>query len=888
MSASEASAWLIETKLHPPLARDDIIRRLRLEERLKDAVSSLPVALLSAPAGYGKTTMLASLPRLLPGYPLAWVTLDAEDNDPVRFVGLLVAAIQRQNAECGQSAWVWLSGEAADSTGAKRAVGALVNDILKHMPGPFILVLDDLHLVTEPAVYMVLEYLFDHQPPGMHIAIGTRSDPPLRLARLAARRRLGEIRRPDLGFSQSEARELLNGSFGLHLTDEEVAAVQERTEGWPAGLCLLAGPLGRMPTATSRTELMTHVDLSERYAMEFLIEEVLRYLPGDTRRFLLETSVLADMTPSTCNAVTGRVDSADILDDLYRRNLTIAAIATAVDGEPVYRHHALFARLLTQQLVRELPGEIAGLHCRAARAQKSPGRAISHYLSAGSWDDAARVMVESGAELLALGMSETIRTWYRALPEKARSTHPRLTVLVGRCEIHRGNYSTAVPLLEQGMASFVAAGDVAGEAATLPSLITLAYQNDRRDAAAKLVDRARELPLNPMGQVSALLAAAWLHLHDGDWKAVSAKVEESAGIVRSTGDRPAALMGATYVCAAPFFAVPGCLESTRRFGVEAAAVTPPDTASRLGAGELGTWPLLLGGRMDEALDLAVSTDQLRQRIAGYPVLGNDTSLLLTVLYAARGDLEATGRFADMLARRVDAAPLTKRAFYLHAAGRALAWSGRIDEAKAMLARLLAWHGDESLDRYLKDLLKGLIALLVSESDAADEALSRAAQVEAELPIAWIGGSARLLKARLLMKRAKPAETVAAVAPVVDGWLEAGMPGRALLDGPVILPALRLAAEHGVASAAVVVNLFAQPFTGAGARDTLALDGLPEPLTQREREVLGLIVAGLTNREIGQKLYVGVETVKSHVVHILRKFGVTSRTQAAIKGRKMGF
>jgi LuxR family maltose regulon positive regulatory protein len=255
------------------------------------------LTLLSAPAGYGKTTMLAALPHLLDDHPLAWVTLEAEDNDPVRFLSIIVAALQRLNPDCGRSAWPWLSGAALDGVGLKRAVGALINDILQALPTPFIVVLDDLHLVTEPAVFVALEYLLDHQPPQMHVAVGTRHDPPLRLARMAARRQLAELRRPDLGFCRDEADELLNDTLGLSLSAAEVADLQDRTEGWPAGLCLLAGPLGRIGTPADRAQFVAAVTQSERYALDFLAEEVLRDMPEDLRRFLMRTSVLTEMTP---------------------------------------------------------------------------------------------------------------------------------------------------------------------------------------------------------------------------------------------------------------------------------------------------------------------------------------------------------------------------------------------------------------------------------------------------------------------------------------------------------------------------------------------------------------------------------------------------------------
>jgi LuxR family transcriptional regulator, maltose regulon positive regulatory protein len=859
----DTSAWLVATKLHPPLRRSDTIRRPRLEEALARSVAGLPLTLLSAPAGYGKTTMLAALPHLLPDQALAWATLDAEDNDPVRFLGLLTAALQRLHPACGRSVWPLLAGGAADGAGIKRAIGALINDMVAALPAPFILVLDDLHFVTEPAVHIALEYLLDHQPPHLHLAVGTRHDPPLRLARLAARRQLAELRRPDLGFRPDEARAWLIDTLGLPLSDAEVAALQERTEGWPAGLCLLAGPLARLGTAADRTQFMAALAHSERYALDFLADEVLRDLPDDLRRFLLQTSVLADMTPSACRAVTGREDAEAVLEGLYRQNLTIASITAEVDGEPVYRHHALFARLLARQLERELPGEVVELHRRAAGAQKTPGRAIAHYLAAGLWEQAAQLMVTSGMQLLHRGMADTVRAWYGALPEETRSAHPRLLVLMGRCAIHRGDYAAAGELLTQARTAFVAAGDSAGEGEALTSLITLTNQNGDRESAAALVERALQLPLNPMGQVAARLARAWIRLADGDWAAIGTDVADALAIPHATGNRQADLIGITYMSAA-LAAGPGCLQRTEQYCAEAGALAPPDTAWRLGADELSAWVLLWRGRQTEALARAEAAELLRQRLGGYPFVGTDAAVLLAVLQTARGDLKAAGQAVDTLLVRLEGAPRSKWAFYLHAAGRSLALLGRRAEAHAACQRLLHLADDLPLARYLRHHLTGLLALLEGRHTEAAAALNHAAALEVQLPIARVGGSARLLQARLLLEQGRSEALLAAALPVLQEWEQAGTPGFGLLDGPAVQPVL----DH------VAVR-------GQGARP------LPEGLSQREYDVLRLIVAGRTNRQIGEELYITEETVKSHVVRILRKLDVTSRTQAAMRGRELG-
>ncbi|MDF2628758.1 MAG: helix-turn-helix transcriptional regulator [Symbiobacteriaceae bacterium] len=880
-SAADTSAWLVQTKLHPPLVRSDTIARPRLEEELRRSVCTLPFTLLSAPAGYGKTTMLANLPRLLPDLPLAWVTLDEEDNDPVRFVGLLATALGRLQPDVGRSAWPYLQGGNVDGAALKRAVGALIGDLVIHLPEPFMLVLDDLHFVTEPAVFVALEYLLDHQPPQMHLAVGTRHDPPLRLARMAARRQLAELRRPDLGFSPAEAHLLLNDTLGLSLTEGEVTALQERTEGWPAGLCLLAGPLGRMGTHADRTQFMAAIVHTERYALDFLAEEVLRNLPDDIRLFLMRTAILPEMTPSLCRVVTGREDAGDVLEGLYRQNLTIASITGEVEGEPVYRHHALFARLLARQLERELPGEVVELHRRAAGAQRTPGRAIAHFLAAGLWEEAAQLMISSGMMLLHRGMAETVRSWYNALPASVRAAHPRLTTIIGRCEIHRGDYGAAGELLEQARAAFVAAGDEAGEGETLASLITLTMQNGDPLARASLVARAMQLPLGPLARVAALLGRAWLSVAEGAWAAVREDVAEALAIPRTSGNRQADLIGITYM-RAPLAAVPGCMEITERYCAEAGALAPPDTAWRLAADELSVWVLLWQGRLDDALARAEAAEELRQRLGGYPFAGNDLPTQQTMLYAARGDWAGVEQAADRLMRRFWTAPRNDRAMHCHAAGRALTWLGRYPEAHAMLERLLDVPDHLPFKAYYCDHLTGMLALAEGRLADASAPLTRAAAVEAGLPIAAVAGSARVLRARLFLEEGRAEEARAAAAAMLREWEQAGTPGCALMDGPVGAPVLRLAQAAGTQAAA------AQAATAQAPGRPQAPPALAEPLTPREADVLKLLVAGRTNRQIGEELYITEETVKTHVVRILRKLDVTSRTQAAVRGRELGY
>ena len=893
---SRHSEWYSATKLYPPLVRMDTIRRPHLEEMLGCFAGSLSLTLLSAPAGYGKTTLLSALPDLLPEYSLAWITLDTEDNDPIGFMGLLVASLERMHPDCGRSIWPLISGGEVSKTGMKRAMNILLNDIAQYLPGPMILVLDDLHYVTEPVVHDTLDYLIEKLPPNLHIVIGTRYDPPLRLARLAVRRQLGELRRADLSFNSHEARQLLNDTLELSLSAEEVDALQARTEGWPGILCLLSGPLGRLGDPDNRTQLMDAITNSDRQVLDFLAEEILLCLPEDVRLFLLQTSILVEMTPAACQAVTGRRDAVQVLDGLYKHNLAIASIKTDLENEPVYRYHALFARLLKMRMESEFSREeIIDLHRKAALVQTTPGRAISHYFSAGLWDQAAQLMVKSGMELLYRGMAETVRQWYGSMPAPIRSRYIHLSVLLARCEIHRGGYAAAGRLLEQARDAFFNAGDADGEGDALTSLITLSYHNNDRQAAASYVARALKLPLRPMGQVATRLAQAWLSMYEGNWENASINIQEGLAIPGATGDRRADIVGVTYTTA-PMIAMPGCLQAAENYFSEAASLALPDTAWSLGAQELGTWPLLLRGKPKEALNRAEAAAALRQRLGGFPFVGNDIPLLLSVLYLAAGDVEKARQMTIKLVKFTERDGLSSKGiniFYLHAAGRALALLGQFDEAVIMQQRLAAIDDNYPLTAYLLSHLQGLIALLTGHQADAAASLEKAVKLESQLPMAHIGGSAWLLQARLYMDQKNPGSAFEAANPVISAWIIASTPGFALLDGPVVTPVLEMLAERKCTGAVTVLNLFSKDlhskdkpgsFQAAG---TAPSKPLSEPLTPREHEVLKLLVAGHTNLQISAELFISKETVKSHVAHLMRKLDVNSRVQASIRARELG-
>ena len=262
-AAQPRAMRFVETKLRPPMLRDDVIVRELLLDHLRTDVTSFKLTLVSAPAGYGKTIMMASLPRALPDAAIAWLSLDEDDNDPNVFVAALVESLRRVDARIVEEATALLG----SASGAPRAVlDALINDVVAHHPTPIVIVLDDFHRVTDSAITKAVEYLIERMPPQMHLVIGTRHDPQLALPRLRARRQLGEVHASDLRFSEPESRQLLNDKLHMGLAAEHVALLHERTEGWPAGVSLLVGALRRLPAAINRQAFLAQLSQLEAAA----------------------------------------------------------------------------------------------------------------------------------------------------------------------------------------------------------------------------------------------------------------------------------------------------------------------------------------------------------------------------------------------------------------------------------------------------------------------------------------------------------------------------------------------------------------------------------------------------------------------------------------------
>jgi LuxR family transcriptional regulator, maltose regulon positive regulatory protein len=476
---------IVATKLHAPELLAGRVSRPSLVAELRGG-SSARLILVSAPAGAGKTTLLASW-RADPAErrPFAWLSLDSRDNDPVRFWSYVLAALRTVAPGAGAGVDDALRSAAGDLT--ELALPLLVN-ALTSLPEPIVLVLDDYHSISNADVHQSMEFLVDHLPRTVQVAVAGRSDPPLALARLRASAGLLELRVVDLRLSTEEATALLNGALQLDLAPEQVRLLRERTEGWAAGLQLAGLSLrGR----EDRERFIASFAGDDRQIVDYLVAEVLDRQSPEVRQFLLRTSILQRLTGPLCDALLDRGDSARRLAELERANLFVVSLD---ERRQWYRYHHLFGDLLAHELSVAMPDDVVPLHRRAYEWHLRQGlvaEAISHAIAAGDGALAAELMAASWLDFVNRGELVTVETWTRALPAKVAESDPRLCL------------ARAWMMLVLGRPGEVEAEVRAAERGTLPG--PLADGSSSIESSAALV---RTSALLHLGDVSAAARSA--------------------------------------------------------------------------------------------------------------------------------------------------------------------------------------------------------------------------------------------------------------------------------------------------------------------------------------------------------------------------------------------
>ncbi|HYN30621.1 MAG TPA: LuxR C-terminal-related transcriptional regulator [Dermatophilaceae bacterium] len=920
---------LVQTKLLPPRPRQQVVLRPRLADLLLRG-SQGPVTLVSAPAGFGKTTLLTSWFAGAPSTPgaehlLAWVSLDERDREATSFWTYVLLALDRALPGSGAAALTLLrSGQAPVET----VLAGVVNELSVH-PGEVTVVLDDYHLADGVEVAAGMTFLVDHLPPQLRLVIGTRADPALPLSRLRAGGALVEVRATDLRFTGEEVSSYLNDLNGLDLTSADLTALEARTEGWVAALQLAALSLRDRDGRDDRTAFIAGFAGEDRFVVDYLVDEVLGRQPDDVRRFLLDTSILDRLSGSLCDTVSppperagGRSGSAT-LRALDRANLFLVPL----DGHRTwYRYHHLFGDVLHAHLLEERPGEVSDLHRRAADWYAEAGQteaAVGHALAGGDAQRAADLVEVTFRTLGRQRRDHLLRRWAHELPADVVRDRPVLAIaLIGG--LMASNEFEGVDLRLDHVEHLL----------TKPGTDLVVVDRDelpRMPAAVEMYRAALALVGgDPAGAITrathAIEAAA-----DGDDLVTGAAAALSGLASWTTGDLGSA--HASYTISLPALTraghitdVLGCsiamadmelrlgrlrhAERTFSQALELAEATAPAGSSVM----RGTADMLVGlGRMAwYRNDLAKAADYLRRS----DDLGEGASLAqnpyrwrvgMAHLRAAEGDWSAALDLLDE-AERVYVGDYSPNVQPIHATrARALAARGDVTEAltwarrhgvaagdelsylheyeHTTLARvLLAQHAVTGSPQTLQDAA-ALLDRLLAAAEAGGR-LGTVIELEVLRAVAHHAGGARDESLEALRHAVELAEP--------DGWV------RVFVDAvPVLTDLLReLAAsrpESGylrelLAAVTTAGSAATEPPGGSGPGTAPAAGpgvGLVDRLSDRELDVLRLLASDLDGPAIARQLIVSLNTVRTHTKHIYTKLGVNSRRAAVSRAHQLG-
>jgi LuxR family maltose regulon positive regulatory protein len=895
------TAPLLKTKLYIPPIRAGLVPRPRLIEGL-NAGAERKLTLISAPAGFGKTTLLSSWVHAVRAHPtapvhVAWVSLDEGDNDLLRFWAYVIAALQTVQRDLGEAARQVL--QSRHPPPIQALLTGLINELIES-PHPIALILDDFHTITVRDVHDAVTFLVENSAPQTHLILSGRTDPPWPLARMRARGDIVELRADDLRFTPEEVAAFLNDVMGLGLSADEIAALDARTEGWIAGLQMAALSMqGRQDTGA----FIRAFSGSHRFVLDYLVEEVLSQQSSDVQAFLLQTSILDRLTAPLCDAVTGGRDSQGVLARLEQANLFLVPL----DNERCwYRYHRLFADLLRSRLQQIEPERLAPLHRRASEWYQRNGRivaAVSHALAAGDVERVAHLVAGNALAIMGHGELTALARRLSALPEKIVRSHPWLGVSRAWVLAYTGQLEAVEARLREVEVALESpeirteigteARHIAGHIAAIRAYCA-GLRGDMSRAAELARDALERLPAEDLmarGFATSLLGSVlrW----SGDLAAAARISTEAVAISQAAGeDRVAAdtfcdLAALHLVCGQLRRAAATCREALeladgmvrrggQRLPVTGFAHVRMSTVlrewndleaalhhAREGVELCVNWGWadglvfgygcladVLQTSGDEEGALAAIQESIQIASSVSPWLGSYAMAQQARLWTAQGNLSAASEWVRESGLRVDDAIRFQDTFWYLTLARVLLAQGRPEETLTLLTALL--EAAESVGA-----TGTTIDIVVLQSLA-------------------LRAKGRLEESLDALKRALSlAEPEGFVRSIIDGGAPVG-------------ELLRSARARGIAVDYVDRLLAALGTeTGEGQAARPPRSPLAEPLTEREMEVLRLLTTGLSTIEIAEQLFVTANTIRSHVKNIYRKLSVHGRMEAVQRAMELG-
>lgn len=900
-SLRSVSTQLLNTKLRVPSPQVGAIARPRLMMRLNESVH-FPLTLLSAPAGFGKTTLLAAW-CVQAQMPVAWLALEASDDDAARFLLYVCAALQAVDAQLGAEAMPLL--EAAALVPHALVLTTLLNGFAERTE-PLALVLDDTHMLESKEVMALVGLLVEHCPPALHLLMATRADPDLPLARYRARGRLNEIRANDLRFTTEEAGEFLNEMMALNLTRGEVHALETRTEGWIAGLQLAAISLRER---SDRAQFVAAFSGSHRFILDYLLEQVLTQQTAEIQSFLLRTCILERMNAALCDELTGQGNGQEHLEWLEAHNLFVVPL-DEIRGW--YRYHSLFAEVLQNRLRQMMPGQGAELHRRASAWFEQQGLyadAVRHARETDDLETIARIVEQVGISSALAGQPQMIGSWLNALPDEMIQARPMLAcadavvkllgdqleksgarlmsaergltnapseqralvqtwqaIWRGEVALHAGDFAGFVEASREGLKA--AAPD---NLSRLPLLVRVAraFQGTgdvtpaAEEAMAATVTLARDAN-NLFTRLNSIVYLARLQTYQGHLRQARATFDEAAQAMPSTQGQALPVIHPVYYAGlADLFRewneLERAAELLRQGWVLTTTTLSIDADAMLLTCTTQIRVQVARAEMEGAAETLARLVEVGRGRRFVPVMMRQIESLNAFVNLARGDLDGAMRWAQAIAWTATEPPDFLREPELVTWARVLLAHAAREHDLTRLAEVM-----RVLERWCDDAERkmrnnSVIELLVLRARAAD-------------------ASGRREQASGLLERALE---MGEREHYVRVFADEGAPMRRLMLA-LTSRGTRVSADYVSSILAALGDKDKPHVAGLNRSDAAAR----ELLSAREMQVLNLIVRGASNQEIAEALVIALPTVKRHISTIYDKLEVTSRTQAVMRAQAL--
>jgi LuxR family transcriptional regulator, maltose regulon positive regulatory protein len=874
---------LPSTRLYPPRLRAHLVQRSGLISRLGDDPDRR-LAVISAPAGYGKSTLAAQLVDQL-ALPTAWVRLESGDNDPATFFTLVLAAVQRIDRELAAGTALLLS------EGGEPHVETIVHRLIEDLSvttRSFLLVLDDFHTIEAQEIHRAVDLLIEHVPTTMRLVLISRTIPPLRLDRLQTSGELLLITQDDLPFTLEETLQYFHDSLDLDLTPSEVGWIHERTEGWVIGLQLVGSVL-RGRTRDQATKFIQDFVGSVELGDQYLWEEVIDRQPDDVRAFLLRTSVLDRFNASLCDAVTEASNGDEMLRLCERDNLFVLPLAG--DGA-WYRYHHLFADALRERLSRSASqSDIDDLHHRAADWLEANGYvedALRHTIAGRNWGPAVKLLEVVCAELFEQDQIATLRSWLQGIPPHVLATSPRLAFWLAWAQGRSGRWAEGRSALRIAEEAWAVTGDRLGEGLVLLWHAIHSFVAANNHQTIELAQRALEaLPVSrPTERIFALMTQGVSHLYHGESVAAEAAFSDVRILIDTSGRSWLRPFEMTY--SATVLVQQGrLLEASMlcRQVIQSVGDRAMDLWCQTALYELGCiyleWGLLDDAR--RALERADEQGELMQELH---VRGLVRAALARVAWA-QGEREEA--FAEV----EQAIGFANELGALQFVRTISAQQARFWLSSHRLALAERWADSCGLDPYMPPEYERQIehltyVRLLLQQERPELALAILQRIDhLAVESGRQGDRVEILLLTALAHKASDdaGEAFTALHDALTMGSQGGYLQTFVAEKEQLIPLLRHASAR-ISHRDYVKSIMAE-MTHAAVATPLGPSDMPDALTEREIEVLRLVAAGLSNRNIGQHLFISEKTVKTHLSNIMSKLGVGNRTQAVERAQHLG-